>query len=85
MCNKCGWTQMNCQCVEHIELSPGEIGRRCLQCQNLTTRCTCQLETAMEYFKEINWRTIAHKHSDILHHDTCPLCIMEQALYGGKD
>lgn len=39
----------------------------------------------MEYFKEINWRIVAHSHQDIMHHNTCGLCVIEQALYGGKE
>jgi hypothetical protein len=38
-----------------------------------------------DLWKQINWRIIEHTHSDILHHDTCVLCVIEQALYGGKD
>ncbi len=40
---------------------------------------------SMEYFKEINWRMIQHNHDGIMHFDTCGLCVIEQALYGGKD
>lgn len=38
----------------------------------------------MEYWKEINWRKIPHNHGDIFGHDTCPLCVIENALYGYK-
>lgn len=40
---------------------------------------------SMEYFKEINWRMIRHNHDGIMHFDTCGLCVIEQALYGGKE
>ncbi len=40
---------------------------------------------SMEYFKEINWRMIQHNHAGIMHFDTCGLCVIEQALYGGRD
>ena len=38
-----------------------------------------------ELWNTINWRKMPHNHKDILHHDTCSLCVIEQALYGGKD
>lgn len=38
-----------------------------------------------ELWKQVNWRIMPHSHKDILYHDTCSLCVIEQALYGGKE
>ncbi len=37
-----------------------------------------------ELWNTINWRQFPHNHEDILHHDTCGLCVIEQALYRPK-
>ena len=37
-----------------------------------------------ELHKELNWRKIMHNHIDIFGHNTCALCVIENALYGYK-
>lgn len=35
-----------------------------------------------ELAAEVNWLVVSHNHKDLLHHDTCPSCLMEWAIYG---
>ncbi len=38
-----------------------------------------------EFWQALNWRIMKHNHTNVLSViDTCPLCVIEQALYGGK-
>lgn len=37
----------------------------------------------LESWLQVNWRIVKHNHTDVLHHDTCGLCVLEWALYGG--
>ena len=43
-------------------------------------------EFERELWEAINWRKMPHNHDNALAVlDTCPLCVIEQALYGGKE